>query len=314
MHRWSGVGFVLARAQEPEQAAHLGERLPSGLLDREKGLAGTLRIRLEEESSRSRLDRHDADAVRDHVMEVGGDVGALGGDRGMRSLLALALDPRGLPLEPNRALCSPPERKGRRREPACKKKKADDAELGVSIRDDELQPGAPADGHDARKADRGAGDCLLFLVVCTHEPEGERERDERERRQDLAVGGGLGIGERHAGEPGEDEDRSREGEATAQEQWQRPEECRGHDGEGRAVNPDHRLPKGGEEYYYRIYGVALEQQPKPHCSNVTPVAAARINRYDDAASDLSLRSRTKDHPLGRARFAASADDFLAAAL
>ena len=152
--------------------------------------------------------------MRDHVVEVVRDAGALGGDRGMRSLLALALEPRGLPLEPYRSLCSPPERKGRRREPTCKKKKADDAEVGVRRRDDELQPGTPAGGHDAGKADRRAGDCLLFPFVCTREPEGERERGERGGRQDHAVGGSRGVGEGHAGEPGEDEDSGREGEAA----------------------------------------------------------------------------------------------------
>ena len=92
-----------------------------------------------------------------------------------------------------------------------------------------------------------AGDRLLSLLVRAREPEGEREREARERRQDHAVGGGLGVGEGQCRRARRRRGRGPEREATSQEQRQRPEESRGHDGEGRAVDPDHRLPENGEE-------------------------------------------------------------------
>ena len=222
-------GLVLVGPQEPEQAPHVGERLPSGLLDREERLPGARRVLLEEEPGGAGLNGHDADAVRDHVVEVARDAGALGGDRSARSLLALALEPCGLLLELDGALRSPPEREGGCREPACDEQEADDAEVGVGVGDDELQP-----MRSERRQQRSPGrsPCLRSPAPsCRGRPRNQkasaRERAEKGVRISPS-GGSPGICDGDTHERGEDEDRRRKGEAAPQEQRQGPEQSRGH--------------------------------------------------------------------------------------
>ena len=211
-------GLVLVRPQEPEQAPNVGERLPTCLLDREQRPAGPRRVLLEEKPGGAGLYGHDADAVRDHVVEVASDAGAFGGDCSTRPFLALVLERGGPLLELDGAVRSAPEREGGCREPAYDEQKADDAEVGVGVGDDELEPMTPTHGNNARQADRRACDRLLPLVVAAQKPEGEREREGGEGRQDLAFGGSPGIGDGDTHEHGEDEDRRPEGEAAPQEQ------------------------------------------------------------------------------------------------
>ena len=88
--RWRGrVG-----AQHAEQVAHLGHRLPSGRADLGEGLPGLFRRGVEDVPAAVGLRHHDAEIVRDHVMQLPGDPGALvrGGGTGAGVPLTLGAD------------------------------------------------------------------------------------------------------------------------------------------------------------------------------------------------------------------------------
>jgi hypothetical protein len=84
--------LALVPAHDPEEAPHLGERLPSRLLDGEQRLARPRRFLVEEKTGRPRLHGHDADRVSYHVVEIACDADALRGDRRARPFFAFALE------------------------------------------------------------------------------------------------------------------------------------------------------------------------------------------------------------------------------
>ena len=97
---------LLRPAQNADEAAHLGERLPAGLLDHLERLALLLLLGPQQPANGRGLDGHDADAVPDDVVQLTGEPRALLGDRLARPLLALPLElasPARAPLRPHRA-------------------------------------------------------------------------------------------------------------------------------------------------------------------------------------------------------------------
>ena len=98
--------FVLG-AEDAEQAAQLDERVAPARLDRAEDADHALRV-VDEMRARLRLHDDDADAVRDHVVELARDPPALLGDCQLRLLLALALQPRRAVLEVGDSLASSP--------------------------------------------------------------------------------------------------------------------------------------------------------------------------------------------------------------
>src|SRR5581483_9609080 len=84
---WHGAGV----AEDSYHPPHLRERVTARLLDDEQRLEQLLLVGLEPPPHRRRLDRHHADAVADHVVELAGDPGALLRDGAPRLLLPLRL-------------------------------------------------------------------------------------------------------------------------------------------------------------------------------------------------------------------------------
>ena len=92
-----GVGARLPLAQPAEDPPQPGERLPAGGFDRPQRVAGLGRLGVHDPAAHTGLDRDDADAVRDHVVQFAGDAQPLGGDRLDRGLGAerLGVPPAG---------------------------------------------------------------------------------------------------------------------------------------------------------------------------------------------------------------------------
>ena len=83
--------FLTVAAEHAEQARHLGECLPPGLLDGADRLQGELGCLSQDFLGGARLDDHDADGVRDHVVQFACDPSPLL-PRGLTcALLALTL-------------------------------------------------------------------------------------------------------------------------------------------------------------------------------------------------------------------------------
>ena len=86
-------------AQQPEQTAHLHQCLPAGRghpLDRTGSLVGR---GIERVSGAIGKGDHDREVVRDDVMHLASDAGALGGGPELGLLVALTLEPSRLLLQ-----------------------------------------------------------------------------------------------------------------------------------------------------------------------------------------------------------------------
>ena len=82
---------LVALAQHADEAAHLDERLAACRVDRGQRLARRGLLALEHALGRLRLHDHDAEAVRDDVVQLARDPGPLGCRRGQCLDLPLAL-------------------------------------------------------------------------------------------------------------------------------------------------------------------------------------------------------------------------------
>jgi hypothetical protein len=87
------AGPLVPGAQHAEQAAHLGERLAPGVRDRGQRLGHPIRVGAQHVARPVGLHHHHADVVRDHVVQLAGDPGPLGGRGDQGLLVALALQP-----------------------------------------------------------------------------------------------------------------------------------------------------------------------------------------------------------------------------
>ena len=97
LHAW--ITPPSSVAQEPEQPAHLDERVTARSLDRVQGASALLGIDVEHTLRSSRLRDDHAHVVRHHVVELPGDHTTFVDHRPQRSLLAFALEPRRPMLE-----------------------------------------------------------------------------------------------------------------------------------------------------------------------------------------------------------------------
>ena len=73
---WGKCDLLVSVPQQPEQPAHLRQRLLPGALDRIEGLARLPGIALEHPTSTAGLKDDHADRVRDHIVELAGDARA----------------------------------------------------------------------------------------------------------------------------------------------------------------------------------------------------------------------------------------------
>src|SRR4051794_22857604 len=170
-----GLGCECGRAfwlvlHDADQATHVGQRLVAGLLDDEQRLAGAAGGAVEQQPRGAALDGHNGHAVRDHVVQVAGDPGPLGRDRGSGALFALALEPVGALLQLGRALRSCAQREGRQRQPDGDERPDEQAQLGVAGPDDPAAASRREHDHDGGQTDRGAGHCRLALALCAGGP------------------------------------------------------------------------------------------------------------------------------------------------
>ena len=92
-------GLLLGAAQHAEQPAHLHQRGAAGLLDGGEGVARGLAVVVDHAARGAGLDDHEAHGVRDHVVELARDAGALLHHCAGGALLALGLDRARLLLE-----------------------------------------------------------------------------------------------------------------------------------------------------------------------------------------------------------------------
>src|SRR6266511_5120051 len=88
-------GIAIGLAQSAEEASHLDERAPGGVLDRGARRACEFRIDRERALRGIGLHRDHADAVGNLVVELAGDPRTLLLNRPAGALALLALEPRG---------------------------------------------------------------------------------------------------------------------------------------------------------------------------------------------------------------------------
>ena len=86
------VGVLAVGAQDAEQAAHLGQRLAAGGLDRAQRADRGVGVAVEHAARRAGLHDHDRDRVRDDVVQLARDPHALARHRVALALGALALE------------------------------------------------------------------------------------------------------------------------------------------------------------------------------------------------------------------------------
>ena len=133
-------GLLVALPQDAQQPSHLRQRLPPGLLDRQQRLPLPLLVGLEQPPNGTRLNRHDADRVRDHIVQLARDPAPLVVHRPLRVFLA----PLGALLGETRALRMP--RRGRRDREDTRERKAEPDQLGqrnVGRADEDQRAGSP---------------------------------------------------------------------------------------------------------------------------------------------------------------------------
>src|SRR4051794_35733650 len=166
----AGLGSECGRAlrlvlHDADEAAHVGQRLVAGLLDDQQRLARAAGVRVEQQPRGSALDGHDGHAVRDHVVQVAGDPGALGRHRGSRALLALPFEPVGALLQLGGTLRSRAQREGAQRQPDGDERPDEEAQLRVAGLHDTAVASAREHDDHGRQADRRAGDRLLTFAL-----------------------------------------------------------------------------------------------------------------------------------------------------
>ncbi len=93
------AGPLFLPAQHPEHAPHLGERLAPGGRDGGQGLLGPAWVGGQRVRGAVGLHHHDADVVRDHVVQFPGDPGPLGDGRDPRLGVPLPFQPGGPVLQ-----------------------------------------------------------------------------------------------------------------------------------------------------------------------------------------------------------------------
>ena len=94
-----GAAALLLSAQHAEQPAHLGEGLAAGGGDGGQRLPGPVRVGAERIRGAVGLHHHDADVVRDHVVQLAGDPGPLGRGGDLRLGIPFPLQPGGPVLQ-----------------------------------------------------------------------------------------------------------------------------------------------------------------------------------------------------------------------
>ena len=87
------LGTRVERAQDPQEAAHLGQGFATGHLDRAEGFDRAVGIAIQHAPGRARLHHHYADAVGHDVVQLACDARPLLGNR-----LPLVLAPLSLEL------------------------------------------------------------------------------------------------------------------------------------------------------------------------------------------------------------------------
>jgi hypothetical protein len=111
------VVSLAGTAQEPEEPMELGDRLPTGRLDRAEHADGLLGMAVQYPPCGSGLDSHHAHVMGNDVVQLTGDPHALLEHRPAGLLLPLALELgrpfRQLPLPPRNERMATPSRHGR---------------------------------------------------------------------------------------------------------------------------------------------------------------------------------------------------------
>jgi hypothetical protein len=211
---WGENGHTVVRAQDPEQASHLGERLPGGRLHGFELLRLARPLVTEPPANGPRLDDDHADRVGDHVVELARDQGPLLRNGAARLLLPSALERRGPVLQRGRPEVAAAERRRER-----ERGPEDD-------REKQEVPGVPSlldrDGAgQEREADREEDRSAPPRRVRAHRVEADEEhrhqvgrvgeddpcdlRGEQhaEHEHQCSPGEAAAPGERHGGEQGE---------------------------------------------------------------------------------------------------------------
>ena len=178
-------GAVVVKSQHAEHPSHLLQRLAAGALDRAERLArGALAV-AQHAPRPARLQQHDADRVRDDVVQLARDPRPLLGDRCMGSLVGLALDLIRATLQ--RALAGT----AAAHDAASNERAAEEHDEEAEIGDRDRVAGLDRGGrHGDRDQDgRGAGHATLAVgarrIERDHDSEQERGRLGKLRGRDV---------------------------------------------------------------------------------------------------------------------------------
>jgi hypothetical protein len=208
----------------------------AGLLDRRQRLAGALGVLVEQHPRSAGLDRHDAEAVRDDVVELAGDAGSLG----ERHRLLLPLEPVCAELELLRAPVALRQRPADRPGPGPQAEEEDDAP-GIDLARVDQD-----DGGHGRVAGGAADEPRPLVRMATGDPE---RRDQR-KRIDHARGDDVAAQQRLESQHREHRHRRAQREPMAEQERQRPQQrADGRDGPGGLclAGPDLDLGHDGKD-------------------------------------------------------------------
>ena len=195
-------GDLFLGAHDPEQPPHLRERLAPCLLDRHQGLSLSLLLGLEQPADGARLDRHHADRVREHVVQLAGDPVPLVLDGSPCLLLGVPH-----PLLSLAGLLRVPRRGGRDHEDADEREAEPDQLRPRNVRRaDEDRPSS----HEERPQ---RGDRQAPVEQRPRRPGGEQERQEHR----VGVVGGARIEQREDDGAGSDDERRHERRAATED-------------------------------------------------------------------------------------------------
>jgi hypothetical protein len=224
--------LTVGSAEHPEESAHLVERLCAGALDRVERAKRLVRLRREHLPSSPCLQDDDGDRMRDDVMQLTRDAGALLCDRGLRRLLLLF----------ETTLVEAPATDNTSGRPRCPQREAEEDDrrdvgrLRVADEGDEEQHDRQGSGGENSPA---AGVCGAAIDGQQHEQSdrldiaqslGQEHADRSERRQREQ----QGLGETHAhGRAGAEHDEHRRGrERLTRREVERDDLDQGHRGDG----------------------------------------------------------------------------------
>jgi hypothetical protein len=272
------VGVLAVGAQDAEQAAHLGQRLAAGRLDRAQRADRGVRVAVEHAARGPGLHDHDRDRMRDDVVQLAGDPYALARHRVALTLGALALELLG----------ARPQLGGQARAAAAEAPQSPAAPEEHDGEDDvaDRLVGPERSDHDHHHAHAGEAGLRAAARQVRADGEGQDGDEDRGRGEVLGRRVGEREGQGHRADRGQRRERRRAA----------PGHRRGQDGAQQQRGHERRRALGADDQ--------LDLDDHAERGRQGEIGAARARDRHAAGSPTGRRARSSK-PRGRRRPALS---------